>query len=133
MRPCSFSGPLKCRAVSWRITARRIASDGEGATHLIVVESYGLPTEHDARLVAKAREKVGQARAGRLVSRGHRRVHQLLPALLVVGLLTGCTAAPASDQETSSAPAAAASTPPTPSPSPWNATPTCTASGRTWA
>ena len=34
--------------------ARRIASDGEGATHLIVVESYGLPTEHDARLVAKA-------------------------------------------------------------------------------
>ena len=30
------------------------AGDGEGATHLIVVESYGLPTEHDARLVAKA-------------------------------------------------------------------------------
>jgi len=34
--------------------ARRIASDGEGATHLIEVESYGLPTEHDARLVAKS-------------------------------------------------------------------------------
>ena len=33
---------------------RRIASDGEGATHLIEVESYGLPTEHDARLVAKS-------------------------------------------------------------------------------
>ncbi len=34
--------------------ARRIASDGEGATHLIEVEAYGLPTEHDARLVAKS-------------------------------------------------------------------------------
>ena len=34
--------------------ARRIASDGEGATHLIIVEAYGLPTEHDARLVAKS-------------------------------------------------------------------------------
>ena len=34
--------------------ARRVASDGEGATHLIEVEAYGLPTEHDARLVAKA-------------------------------------------------------------------------------
>jgi len=34
--------------------ARRIASDGEGATHLIEVEAYGLPTEQDARLVAKS-------------------------------------------------------------------------------
>ena len=34
--------------------ARRIASDGEGATHLIIVEANGLPTEHDARLVAKS-------------------------------------------------------------------------------
>lgn len=34
--------------------ARRVASDGEGATHLIEVEAYGLPTEHDARLVAKS-------------------------------------------------------------------------------
>ncbi|MDO4812777.1 MAG: bifunctional glutamate N-acetyltransferase/amino-acid acetyltransferase ArgJ [Eubacteriales bacterium] len=34
--------------------ARRVASDGEGASHLIEVESYGLPTEHDARLVAKS-------------------------------------------------------------------------------
>lgn len=34
--------------------ARRIASDGEGATHLIEVEAYGLPTEKDARLVAKS-------------------------------------------------------------------------------
>lgn len=33
---------------------RRIASDGEGATHLIEVEAYGLPTERDARLVAKS-------------------------------------------------------------------------------
>ena len=33
---------------------RRIASDGEGATHLIEVEAYGLPTEQDARLVAKS-------------------------------------------------------------------------------
>ncbi|MBQ4425638.1 MAG: bifunctional glutamate N-acetyltransferase/amino-acid acetyltransferase ArgJ [Lachnospiraceae bacterium] len=34
--------------------ARRIASDGEGATHLIEVEAYGLPTEKDARLVARS-------------------------------------------------------------------------------
>lgn len=34
--------------------ARRIASDGEGATHLIVVESKGLPTEKDAKLVARS-------------------------------------------------------------------------------
>ena len=34
--------------------ARRVASDGEGASHLIEVEAYGLPTEHDARLVAKS-------------------------------------------------------------------------------
>ena len=34
--------------------ARRVASDGEGATHLIEVESYGLPTVKDARLVAKS-------------------------------------------------------------------------------
>ena len=34
--------------------ARRVASDGEGATHLIEVESYGLPTDKDARLVAKS-------------------------------------------------------------------------------
>lgn len=34
--------------------ARRIASDGEGATHLITVEAKGLPTEHDARLVARS-------------------------------------------------------------------------------
>lgn len=34
--------------------SRRIASDGEGATHLLEVEAYGLPTEHDARLVAKS-------------------------------------------------------------------------------
>ncbi len=34
--------------------ARRIASDGEGATHLIEVEACGLPTEHDARLVARS-------------------------------------------------------------------------------
>ncbi len=34
--------------------ARRVASDGEGASHLIEVESYGLPTEKDARLVAKS-------------------------------------------------------------------------------
>ena len=33
---------------------RRIASDGEGAQHLIEVEAYDLPTEHDARLVAKS-------------------------------------------------------------------------------
>ena len=33
---------------------RRIAADGEGATHLIEVEAYGLPTERDARLVAKS-------------------------------------------------------------------------------
>ncbi len=34
--------------------ARRIASDGEGATHLIEVEAEGLPSEHDARLVARS-------------------------------------------------------------------------------
>lgn len=34
--------------------ARRIASDGEGATHLMVVEARGLPTEQDARLVARS-------------------------------------------------------------------------------
>ena len=34
--------------------ARRIASDGEGATHLMVVEAYGLPTEKDAKLVARS-------------------------------------------------------------------------------
>ncbi len=34
--------------------ARRIASDGEGATHLMIVESKGLPTEQDARLVARS-------------------------------------------------------------------------------
>ena len=34
--------------------ARRVASDGEGASHLIEVESYGLPTDKDARLVAKS-------------------------------------------------------------------------------
>ena len=34
--------------------ARRIASDGEGATHLIEVEACGLPTERDARLVARS-------------------------------------------------------------------------------
>ena len=34
--------------------ARRVASDGEGASHLIEVEAYGLPTEQDARLVAKS-------------------------------------------------------------------------------
>ena len=33
---------------------RRIASDGEGATHLIEVQAVGLPTEQDARLVAKS-------------------------------------------------------------------------------
>jgi glutamate N-acetyltransferase/amino-acid N-acetyltransferase len=33
---------------------KRIASDGEGATHLIEVQAYGLPIEHDARLVAKS-------------------------------------------------------------------------------
>ena len=31
-----------------------IASDGEGATHLMVVEAYGLPTEKDAKLVARS-------------------------------------------------------------------------------
>ena len=37
--------------------ALRIASDGEGATHLMVVEAYGLPTEKDAnwgRIMAAA-------------------------------------------------------------------------------
>jgi len=34
--------------------ALRIASDGEGATHLMVVEAYGLPTEKDAKLVARS-------------------------------------------------------------------------------
>ena len=34
--------------------ARRVASDGEGAAHLIEVEACGLPTEQDARLVAKS-------------------------------------------------------------------------------
>ena len=34
--------------------ARRIASDGEGATHLIIVEAGGLPTEKDAKLVARS-------------------------------------------------------------------------------
>ncbi len=34
--------------------ARRIASDGEGATHLMIVEARGLPTEQDARLVARS-------------------------------------------------------------------------------
>ena len=34
--------------------ARRIASDGEGATHLIEVTARGLPTERDARLVARS-------------------------------------------------------------------------------
>ncbi len=34
--------------------AKRIASDGEGATHLIEVQAYGLPTERDARLVARS-------------------------------------------------------------------------------
>ncbi|MBE6909283.1 MAG: bifunctional glutamate N-acetyltransferase/amino-acid acetyltransferase ArgJ [Ruminococcaceae bacterium] len=34
--------------------ARRIASDGEGSTHLIEVEARGLPTERDARLVARS-------------------------------------------------------------------------------
>lgn len=34
--------------------ARRIAADGEGATHLLEVEAWELPTEHDARLVARS-------------------------------------------------------------------------------
>ena len=34
--------------------ARRIASDGEGATHLMIVEAKGLPTEQDARTVARS-------------------------------------------------------------------------------
>ena len=34
--------------------ARRIAADGEGATHLLEVEAYELPTEQDARLVARS-------------------------------------------------------------------------------
>lgn len=34
--------------------ARRIASDGEGATHLMIVEAKGLPTQEDARLVARS-------------------------------------------------------------------------------
>ena len=34
--------------------ARRIAADGEGATHLMIVEAKGLPTEQDARLVARS-------------------------------------------------------------------------------
>lgn len=34
--------------------ARRIASDGEGASHLMIVEAYGLPTEKDAKLVARS-------------------------------------------------------------------------------
>lgn len=34
--------------------ARRIASDGEGATHLMIVEAKGLPTEQDAKLVARS-------------------------------------------------------------------------------
>ena len=34
--------------------ARRIASDGEGATHLMIVEAQGLPTEQDARIVARS-------------------------------------------------------------------------------
>ena len=34
--------------------ARRIASDGEGATHLIIVEAGGLPTEKDAKMVARS-------------------------------------------------------------------------------
>ena len=34
--------------------ALRIASNGEGATHLMVVEAYGLPTEKDAKLVARS-------------------------------------------------------------------------------
>lgn len=34
--------------------AMRIASDGEGATHLMIVEARGLPTEQDARLVARS-------------------------------------------------------------------------------
>ena len=34
--------------------ARRIAADGEGATHLIIVEAGGLPTEKDAKLVARS-------------------------------------------------------------------------------
>lgn len=34
--------------------AKRIASDGEGATHLMIVEAKGLPTKQDARLVARS-------------------------------------------------------------------------------
>lgn len=34
--------------------ARRIASDGEGATHLMIVEAKGLPTEKDAKLAARS-------------------------------------------------------------------------------
>ena len=34
--------------------ARRIAADGEGATHLLEVQAYELPTEQDARLVARS-------------------------------------------------------------------------------
>lgn len=34
--------------------AMRIASDGEGATHLMIVEAKGLPTEQDAKLVARS-------------------------------------------------------------------------------
>ena len=34
--------------------ARRIASDGEGATHLMIVEAKGLPTQQDARTVARS-------------------------------------------------------------------------------
>ena len=34
--------------------AKKIAADGEGASHLVVVEAQNLPTEHDARLVARA-------------------------------------------------------------------------------
>lgn len=34
--------------------ARRIASDGEGASHLMIVQAGGLPTEQDARIVARS-------------------------------------------------------------------------------
>lgn len=34
--------------------AKKVAADGEGATHLLIVEANNLPTLHDARLVARA-------------------------------------------------------------------------------
>ena len=59
--------------------ARRVASDGEGATHLIEVEAYGLPTEHDITVIVRFYQGDGEAHRARRAP--GRQVHRGLHAL----------------------------------------------------